>query len=309
MFPSFILLIHLAWYNVVHGTLDIGPARVDVDVFMSLDHQTSSTLSSASFTSTTITVPLAGAPAEYPEPTESPFHPYSKATSYVASVWNELDSALQDSGTSTSTSDFGSSVTSFIVATTTTPSAGAPTEYPEPTESPLHPYSKATSYAASVWNELDSALHHSETSTLDFVSLATSAVYTDKTTCTDSPTVQSPRSSMIDLPQYSDSAFLTSRRAYDGSVAGGLPLFASTAGSTSCNSSSSRPPNVNATSTWLWPSVVSAWPSPSTHTGNSTQGSSPIIQSGSAGGKPPVAVWASWVVGALIMAAEARSML
>jgi hypothetical protein len=309
MFPSFLLLIHLACYDVAYGTLDIGPARVDVDVFMSLDHQTSSTLSPTSSMSTTATTPVTVAPIEYPESTQSPLHPYSKATSYVASAWNDLNNALHDSDTSTSTPDSSSLATSLMATTTTTPVADAKSEYPESVQSPLHPYSKATSYVASAWDELKSALHDTETSTQDFAGLATSSLSSDETTCSDSATVHSPQSSMMDLSQHSHSTQPTSTEVYDSSPTGGLSLFSSTTGPASCNSFSSGLSNSNATSTWMWPPIVSAWPSPSTHPGNSTHNSSPIIQSSSADGKLTVTIRACWAVGALILVAEARSML
>jgi hypothetical protein len=309
MFPSFLLLIHLACYDVAYGTLDIGPARVDVDVFMSLDHQTSSTLSPTSSMSTTATTPVTVAPIEYPESTQSQLHPYSKATSYVASAWNELNNALHDSDTSASTPDSSSLATSLMVTTTTTPVADAKSEYPESVQSPLHPYSKATSYVASAWDELKSALHDTETSTQDFAGLATSSLSSDETTCSDSATVHSPQSSMMYLSQHSHSTQPTSTEVYDTSPTGELSLFLSTTGLASCNSFSSGLSNSNATSTWMWPPIVSAWPSPSTHPGNSTHSSPPIIQSGSADGKLTPTVKGFGAVGVLILMVEARSML
>jgi hypothetical protein len=309
MFPSFLLLIHLACYDVAYGTLDIGPARVDVDVFMSLDHQTSSTLSPTLSMSTTATTPVTVAPIEYPESTQSQLHPYSKATSYVASAWNELDNALHDSDTSTSTPESSSLTTSLMVTTTTTPVPDAKSEYPKSVESPLHPYSKATSYVASAWDELKSALHNTETSTQHFAGLATSSLSSDETTCSDSATVHSPQSSMMDLSQHSHSTQPTSTEVYDSSPTGGLSLFSSTTGPASCNSFSSGLFNSNATSTWMWPPIVSASPSPSTHLGNSTHSSPPIIQSSSADGKLTPTVKGFGAVGILILMAEARSML
>lgn len=309
MFPLFLLLIHVASYGVAYGTLDIGPARVDVDVFMSLDHQTSSTLSATSFTTTTTTGPVADATSEYTESPRSPLHPFSKATSYVASAWNELESALHDSGTSTSiTSGFESLETSSTATTTTTPAADAPTRYPESPQSPLHPYSRATSYVASAWNELNSALHDSETSTSSFARLATGPA-ADETTCSEAPTVHSPQSSMTSLPQYSNSASLKSTEACDGSATARPSLFASSTGPASCSSYPSGLSDANGTGTWVWPPIISTWPSSSTHSGNSNHSSPPIVQSGRAGGKPTIIVWACWVVGASILAGEVRGML
>jgi hypothetical protein len=302
MFSPLLLLIHLALFDVAYSTLDIGPAHVDVDVFMSLDHQTSSTFPATASTATTTTTPEFDTLIEYSETTHSPLHPYSKATSYIGSAWDKLNSALRDSETSTSTTDLNSPATTSMVTATTMPIAYATSRYAESTQSPLHPVSRATSYIGSAWDELNSALHDSETSTLDFASLATSA---DEATCTDSSIVHSPQSSMIDLPQYSDSTYFTSRKAYDGSLTEGISLFASTTGSASCISSSSWLSSSNVTSTWTWPPIVSAWPSPNTHPGNSTHSSSPIVQSGSAGGKPTIMGWACWVLGALILAVEA----
>jgi len=246
MIPSFLLLVHLAVYNVAYGVaLEIGPARVDVDVFMSLDHETSSTPSSTSFTVTTSTMPILDATSKYSESTRLAFHQYSRATSYVASAWNELNSALRDSETSTS------GLTS-----------------------------SATSYMAS-----------------------------DEHVFGDSSTVYSPQSSTVDLPQYPQSGHLTSTQVCDSSSTEEPTLFASTTGSASRNSISGGPSHPNATGTWTWPPVVSAWPSSSSHSGNSTPGSSPIVQLGGADGKSASTVWTCWVAGVLMLAAEARSML
>jgi hypothetical protein len=246
MIPSFSLLIHLALYNVAYSVaLEIGPARVDVDVFMSLDHQTSSTPSATSFTVTTSTMPTLDATSEYFESTQLALHPYSRATSYVASAWNELNSALRDS----------------------------------------------------------------ETSTSDRTSSATSHMTSDEYAYGDSSTVYSPQSSIVDLPRYPQSGHLTSTQVCDSSSTEEPTLFASTTGPASRNSISGGPSHPNATGTWTWPPVVSAWPSSSSNSGNSTPSSSQIVQLGGADGKSALTVWTCWAAGALVLAAEARSML
>lgn len=167
MIPPFLLLIQLALYGVAHSTWDIGPARVDVDISMSLDHQTSSTLSATAFAATTSTTPKFDGLTEHSETTHSSFHPYSKATSYIGSAWDELNNALRDSETSTSSPDFARVATSSA---------------------------------------------------------------TDETTCSETATVHSPQSSIIDLPHYSHSVYSTSTRACDGSSTTRPSLFASSTG-------------------------------------------------------------------------------
>jgi hypothetical protein len=246
MFPSFSLLINLALFNAVYGgTLEIGPARVDVDVFMSLDHETSST----------------------------------------------------------------SSATSPPVATTTTPVPDATSEDSGSTQSAFHPYARVTSYVASAWNELNSALHDSETSTSDLTSSATSYVVSDEHVYGGSSTTYSLQSSIVDLPQHSRSGHITRTEVCDSSSSEALTLFASTTGPASRNPISGGPSQPNATGTWIWPPVVSARPSSSSHSGNSTPSESPIAQLGSANGNSPLTIWTCWAAGTLLLAAEAHSML
>lgn len=309
MFSLFLLLMHLALYNVAYGTLDIGPARVDVDVFMSLDHQTSSIFSAAAFTATTTITPESDALTEYSETTHSPLHPYSKVTSYIGSAWDELGGALGDSETSTPITDLDSSTTSFTVTTTTTSKSYASSEHVESTQSSLHPYSRVTSYVGSAWDELNSALRDSETSTStpNFASVATSSVV-DEATCSETLKPHSSQS-WTDLPSYPHSAHPMSTRAYDGSLTAPPSLFAPSTGFASCSTYSGGLSDSNGTGVWEWPPVVSAWPSSSTHSGNSNHSNSPIVQSGMAEGKPTGTMWGCCLVGASLLGVEAWGML
>jgi hypothetical protein len=296
MFSSLLILIHFALYEVACSALDIGPARVDVDVYMSLDHQASSTSLATAFTSTITTTPNIDAPTEYTETIQSPLHPYSRVTSYIGSAWDELHSALRDSETETEieTTNRNVPATSFTAPDTTT-IAATTSPYTEPTQSPLNLYSKATSYVVSVWDELqDDASRDTETS----ASVVTSLAF-DETTCGEKSTVHTAQSSIVDLTTYSQSAYATVTGPCDGSAT------ASTTGPASCSSQSSNLFHSNGTDTWVWPSIVSAGPSPSTYPGSSDNNSSPIVQSGKAEGKPIVTVWVSCLVGVLILAVEA----
>jgi hypothetical protein len=275
MFSSLLIFTHFALYGGVCSALDIGPARLDVDVHMSLDHQASSTSVAASFISTTTAPPDIDTPIEYTETMESPLHPYSRATSYIGSAWDELHSALRDSETETEieTTDRNVPATSLTAPDTTTIVATT-SRYTEPTQSPLNLYSKATSCVVT--------------------SLAI-----DETTCSEKSTVHTAWSSTVDFTTYSQSAYATGTGLCDGSAT------ASTTGPASCSSQSSNLSHSNGTNTWVWPSIVSAGPSPSTYPGSSNNNSSPIVQSGRAEGKPIVAVWVSCLVGVLILAVEA----
>jgi hypothetical protein len=245
MFPSFLLLIHLALYNVAWGgTLETGPARVNADVFMSLDHQTSSAPSVTSFT-VTATTPVLDGTSEYSEPTQSAVHPYLRATSSVASEWSGLEGALRDSKTSTS----------------------------------------------------------------DLTSWATSYTMSNEHAYSDSSTVYSPQSSIIDLPQYSQPGYITSTKVCDSSSTEESLLFVSSTGPASYNSISGGPSYPNTTATWTWPHVVWTWPTPSSPSGNYIPSNSPTVQLGGADGKPALTVWTCWAVGTLVLVAEARSML
>ena len=246
MIPSFLLLIHLALHKAAYSAaLEIGPARVDVDVFMSLDHQTSSTPSEASFPPATTTTSVLDAKSEYSESTQPAFYPYSRATSYIASAWNELDSAL----------------------------------------------------------------HDSETSTSDLTSSATGYMTSDEHAYGGSSTIYSLQSSIVDLPQYPQLGHLTKTEVCDSSSSEAPTLFASTTGLASRNPISGGPSQPNATGTWTWPPVVSAWPSSSSHSGNSTPSDSPIAQLGGANGNSLLTIWTCWAAGTLVLAAEAHSML
>ena len=245
MFSSSLLLTHFALYNVAYGgSLEIGPARVDVDVFMSLDHQKSST----------------------------------------------------------------PSITSVAAATTTTPVLDAASEHSESTQSAFHPYSRATSYLASAWDEMNSALHDSDTSTSDLTSSATG--YSDEHVYGGSSTMYNLQSSIVDLPQYTRSGHLTGTKVCDGSSGEAPTLFASTTVPASRNPISGGPSSrINATGTWTWPPVVSAWPSSSGHSGNSTPSDSPIAQLGGANMKSALTVWTCWAAVTLALAAGAHSLL
>lgn len=285
------MLIHFALYEVVYGALDIGPARLDVDVFMSLDHQASSTPSATAFTSTIATTSEVDAP---PETRESPLNPYPKVTSYIGSAWDDLHSALRDSETETEITDLSSLTTSYTAPYTTT-IAATTSQYTEPTQSPLDIYSKATSYVVSAWDELqDHASPNTETSASVVTSLAI-----DETTCNERSTAYTTQSSTVDLTTYSRSGYATGTRPCDGG------LTASATGLISCSSQSSNLSQSNDTDTWVWPSIVSAGPSPSTDPGSSNNNSSPIVQSGWAEGRPIVTAWVSCLGGLFILAMEA----
>lgn len=296
MFSSLLIFTHFALYGGVCSALDIGPARLDVDVHMSLDHQASSTSVAASFTSTTTAPPDIDTPIEYTETMESPLHPYSRATSYIGSAWDELHSALRDSETETEieTTDRNVPATSLTAPDTTTIVATT-SRYTEPTQSPLNLYSKATSYVVSVWDDL----HGDASSNTDTSASAVTSLAIDETTCSEKSTVHTAWSSTVDFTTYSQSAYATGTGLCDGSAT------ASTTGPASCSSQSSNLSHSNGTNTWVWPSIVSAGPFPSIYPGSSNNNSSPIIQSGRAEGKPIVAVWVSCLVGVLILAVEA----
>lgn len=242
MFPSLLLLIQLAFCGVARSTLDIGPAWIDVDVSMSLGHQTSSTLPATAFAGTTSTTLNLDWPTEHPKTTHSPLNPYSRATSYIGSAWYELNDALRDSETLTSSLNFASAATSSTV---------------------------------------------------------------DGTKRSEAATVRSPQSSIIDLSHHPHSIYATSTKACDDSATTRPSLLASASGPAAPASAS----NSNGTDSWMWPPVVSTWPSSSTHSGISNHSNSPTIHSGNADGKPTVTIWACWMMGALILSGEARGML
>jgi hypothetical protein len=220
---------------------------------------------------------------------ESPLHPYSRATSYIGSAWDELHSALRDSETETEIETANRNVpATSLTAPDTTTIAATTSPYTEPMQSPLHLYSKATSYVVSVWDEL----HGDASSNTDTSASVVTSLAIDETTCSEKSTVHTAWSSTVDFTTYSQSAYATGTGPCDGSAT------ASTTGPASCSSS-------NGTNTWVWPSIVSAGPSPSTYPGSSNNNSSPFIQSGRAEGKPIVAVWISCLVGVLILAVEA----
>lgn len=296
MFSSLLMFIHFALYEGACSALDTGPARLDVDVYMSLDHQASSTSLAASFTPTTAATPDIDTPIEYTETMESLLHPYSRATSYIGSAWDELYSALRDSETETEIETLNRNIpaTSFKAPEITT-IAATRSQYTEPTQSPLNLYSEATSYVVSVWDEL----HDDTSSNADTSGSVVTSLATDETTCSEKSTVHTAWSSTIDFTTYSQSAYATGTGPCDGSAT------ASTTSPASCSSQSSNLSDSNGTNTWVWPSIVSAGPSPSTYPGSSNNNSSPIVQSGRAEGKPIVAVWVSCLVGVLILAVQA----
>ena len=291
MFPSLLMLIHFTLYGVAFGALDIGPARLDVDVFMSLDHQASSAPSATAFTSTIATMSEVDAP---PETTESPLNPYSKVTSYIGSAWDDLHSALRDSETETEITDLGSLTTSYTAPDPTT-IAATTGQYTEPTQSPLDLYSKATSYVVSAWDELqDHVSRNTETSASVVTSLAI-----DETTCSERSTAYTTQSSTVDLTTYSRPGYATGTRPCGGGVT------ASATGPISCSPQSSNLSEANGTDAWVWPSIVSAGPSPSTYPGSSNNNSSPVVQSGRAEGRPILTTWVSCLGGLLVLAMEA----
>jgi hypothetical protein len=310
MFRPFLILIHFTLYEAVYGTLDIGPARVDVDVYMSLDRQASSTFSAtASIVSTTKTSDF-DAPTEYSEPTHPPPHPYSKATSYIGSAWDELRSGLRDSETEieTETTDLDSPTTLFMVSTTP-PIADATSQYTDSTQSPLHLYSKATSYVVSVWDELhdDTSLDtESSTSAPNLANVATTLA----TTCSETPTIRdAAQPSIVGLTSPSQSAHATGTKTCNGGGTAQHSLFVTTTSNASCSAHPSNSFDSNGTNTWVWPSIVSAGPFPSMHPNSSNNTSSPVVQSGKAEGKPFVTMWTCCVFGGLILAVEVRGML
>jgi hypothetical protein len=227
---------------------------------------------------------------------ESPLHPYSRATSYIGSAWDELHSALRGSETETEieTTNRNVPATSFTAADTTS-IAATTSPSTESTQSPLNLYSKATSYVVSV---LD-GLHDDASSNTDTSSSVVTSLAIDETTCSGKSTIHTAWSSTVDFTTYSRSAYATGTGPCDSSATAG------TIGPASRSSQSSSLSQFNGTNTWVWPSIVSAGPSPSTYPGSSNNNSSPIVQSGRAEGKPIVAVWVSCLVGVLILAAEA----
>jgi len=201
------------------------------------------------------------------------------------------------------------SATSPPADTTTAPVPEVTSEYFGSTQSAFHPYPQVTSYVASAWNELSSALHDSETSTSDLSSSATSYMASDEHVYGGSSTTYSLQSSIVDLPEYPQSGHLMSTQLCDDSSSEAPTLFASTTGPASRNSISGGPFQPNATGTWTWPPVVSASPSSSSHSGNSTSSDSPIAQLGGANGNSPLTIWICWAAGILLLVAEAHSML
>lgn len=238
MLPSLLLLIHLAFCNFAYGTLDLGPAHVDVDVFMSLDDRT-------------------------------------------ASMSTEIPTAE--------------------------PTLDATTQHSESTRSALQPYSKATSYVASVWRGLDGALRDSESSSSNPGSLSvTSATTTDQPARSDASTTRGSQENNAYMPHYLPSSSPTSTDLYTACT---VSSSAPTAPSSSCYSLSSGSAQSNTTGTWTWPPIASAWPSPSNHSTNTTPITSPITAQSNANGNSNLGARFWWVAMALVLIAEARSRL
>lgn len=257
MSPSILLLTCMALCDFAHGSLDMGPARVDVDVFMTLEHGMSS------MTSKTTTVELTPSPtAQYSGPTQSGLQPYSKATSYIGSAWKDLTNGLHDSES-----------TDAAQSATLEPTLSSSAQYIETTHPALHPYSEVTSYIDSAWGDISAEFQESGSSSLSTViaPLATPAA-----SLSGNDLVPLKASSGImgadgTATTYSKQPLLT------------MPTVASP----SCSSSVGASLQTNTTSTWTWPPISSASPSPSNlNLTNATSSNSPIAAQNKGDGRP-----------------------
>lgn len=131
-----LLLTHL-FPGLAYGVVDIGPARLSVDVFMTMD-STKGTPSPSTGASNSV----AQATAQPPPLTSSPWHLSSEASSYIASARDYLKGALQGS-------DLANSPVADTTAVTNTASTSTP---------PIPLLAGASSYLASAWDGVQGVL-------------------------------------------------------------------------------------------------------------------------------------------------------
>lgn len=260
---SFLLTACIALCDFAYGSLDLGSARVDVDVFMTLEHGRSSMT-----TVTTTSEATLSPTTRYSESMQQDPHPHSKATSYIESAWSDLTDGLHESKSTDSTQ-------SPIFE----PTLGSTTDYGATTHPTLHPYSKITSYVGSAWRDMSADFQEFHSSSLTIgtpsVMLATSVNQISSST----------EASQVVPKDQGPSTHVQHSGATSVIVDAGRPticreplLSKPTAASSSCSSFAGDPLRANVTNTWAWPPVVSASPSSgSPHMTNSTPSYSPIV--------------------------------
>lgn len=292
---SFLLTACIALCDFAHASLDLGSARVDVDVFMTLEHGKSSMT-----TLTTTTEAIPSPTTQYSESTQPDLHPYSKATSYVGSAWRDLTNGLHESRSTDSSQ-------SPIFE----PTLGSTTDFGGTTHPTLHPYSKVTSYVGSAWRDMSANFQEFHSSSLTIVTPSVTLA-----TSVDQIASSTEASQVVPKDQGS-STYVQHSEATSVIVDAGRPttcrkplLSKPTAASSSCSSFSGDPLRANVTNTWAWPPVVSASPSSgSPHMTNSTPSYSPIVAQSKVDGKP-ISDAGAWCMAIfLLLVAEARGRL
>lgn len=283
MAPFILLLTYIALCDLTLANLDLGPARIDFDVFMTLEHG----VSSRTIGSTT-TEPTSNPTTRYSESTQPALHAISVASSCIGSAWRDLTDGSQDSHL-TQTMSFE-------------PTHGPTTQFIEPTHPAPHPISKTTSRILSAWNDMGSSMYESDPSTQRTVSVALQTAFYEPVD--SASTSQSDHQAFpVDVPDYAETSGKYATR--NESLAVTL-----TAASTSCVSRGGDSSQANVTSTWSWPPITSASPTPSdSNLTNPTHSISPAIAQNNVDGKtkPETGVWCLAMV--LALAAEARGQL
>lgn len=272
-----LLLTHL-FPGLAYGMVDLGPARLSVDVFMTMD-STKGTPSSS--TEAIASISAAQTTAQTPSLTTSPWHLSSGGSSYIASARDYLKGALQ-----------GSDLANPAVADTTTAVTNtAPTFTP-----PIPLLAGASSYLASAWDGVQGALDDPRLSSSD----GSQPPFGFSTAIDWSAGSDVESSSRASRPCQSPTSFTNTRHCSKTASHTSL-LSAPTAGPASGGLTMGFHPASNGTGTWTWPSIVSASPTASGPSDGSAPSTSPVVANNSAKERSRLEYWAWWTFGAFVL--------
>lgn len=273
-----LLLTHL-FPGLAYGVVDTGPARLSVDVFMTMDSTKGTPSPSPGAIASN---PVAQTTAQPPPLTTSPWHLSSEPSYYIASARDYLKGALQ-----------GSDLANSPVADTTTAVTNT-----APTSTPPIPFlAGASSYLASAWDGVQGALDDPGLSSSDG-SQPPFGVSTAIDWSAGSDVFES--SSRASRPYQSPTSSTNTRHCSKTASHTSL-LSAPTAGPASGDLTMSSYPASNGTGTWTWPSIVSASPTASGPSSGSTPSTSPVVANNSANERWRAEYWAWWTFGAFVL--------
>lgn len=269
-----LLLTYLSSSRFAYGMLDLGPAKLSVNVFVTMDHtEGSRSPSSVPFVSTSV----AKTTAPYLSRTTLPWHAFPEASSYIASAWDDFDGALQESESATA-----AAAGTFIAVPNTAPTS----KLSIPLSSDVSPY------LASAWVGMQEALDKLEHSTSGG-SLLPIGFSTAFDWSAGNDVESSSRGSYG--PHQPPSTSSTNTRHCSKVASHTSHLSAPTTSLASGDHTMSPNPESNGTGTWTWPSIVSTSP---TASGLSNES---IVANNNANKKSRAEYGAWWTIGAFML--------